>query len=289
MIPFFKIIWHEMSASQRVPRVTEPELMNDADQVKSYIKAYEWGGPTSALQLVHLKNLSAMIKPGDTVVDLACGPGPLLLELAALFPETHFIGIDLSSLMLESLCAEAKLRDLKNIIVLKKDIRTVEKADIGGGADVVISTSALHHLPNLVDLEATFKTIKTILNKNGGIYLFDFGLLKSAATRFLLVKELEKTAPPLTVQDYAMSLDACFPIKEVFTTAKKYLPMPLILSRSSFVDFYYFIKSAPIQKIDLVHQKKIDQIWNEFTFQIKLEHVMIEKMQKRIKLADIQT
>ena len=78
MLPIHKIIWHEAMAAERPERRPEPEeSMDDLAQVRSYVQAYAWSGPTSALQLCHLRSLAGLIRPGDTVVDLACGPGPL--------------------------------------------------------------------------------------------------------------------------------------------------------------------------------------------------------------------
>jgi arsenite methyltransferase len=255
--------------------------MNNLEQVESYVKAYEWGGPTSALQLHHIKELSRLIRKGDTIVDLACGPGPLLLELAELYPSCNFIGVDLSPLMLAHLKAKAKALNLNNIRTLQADIRTLKKSDLGGGADLVISTSAMHHLPEVSDLRTVFERVNSILNIDAGIYIFDFGLLRSDKTRALLVAELKKTAPILTVQDYEVSLKACFPLKTVFTLATELLPRPLWIIRSSFVDFFYFLQSSPrSQRVPEVNEK-IKQIWRSLSFEIKLEHMMIRVMRNR--------
>ena len=120
MLPIHKIIYFEMFSQERPERVSEKETMNDLEQIRSYVKAYEWGGPTSALQLHHLKELSLMINDGDTIVDLACGPGPLLLELAVLYPESQFIGVDMAPLMLSHLQQTAESKNLKNILIFSK-------------------------------------------------------------------------------------------------------------------------------------------------------------------------
>lgn len=281
MLPLHKVIFFETGSVIREDRVPESEVMNNSDQVESYVKAYEWGGPTSALQLHHLKELSVMVRRGDTIVDLACGPGPLLLELAELYPDCRFIGVDLSDLMLASLNEKAKFRNLKNIRTLLADIRTLRREDVDGGADLIISTSALHHLPEVNDLESVFKVVTTILNKDGGIYFFDFGLLKSDKTRKIFVDELKKTAPPLTVKDYEVSLKACFPLSTVFSLASMYLPRPLLIIRSSFVDFFYFLQTPPRTKENLAIKKKIAEIWRSLNFSLKLEHLMLRLMRRQ--------
>lgn len=281
MLPLHKIIFFETLSAIPEDRVPESEAMDNADQVESYVKAYESGGPTSALQLHHLKELSMMVRSGDTIVDLACGPGPLLLELAELCPDCRFIGVDLSALMLASLNEKAKSRNLKNIRTIQGDIRTLKKEDVDGGADLIISTSALHHLPEVNDLERVFKMVTTILNRDGGIYFFDFGLLKSDKTRKFFVDELKKTAPPLTVKDYEDSLKACFPLSIVFNLASAYLPRPLWIIRSSFVDFFYFLQTPPRSKKNLAIETKIVEIWSSLNFLVKSEHLMLRLMRRR--------
>lgn len=281
MLPILKIIFSEMLNSAPASRTPEPEVMNDANQIESYVRAYEWGGPTSALQLHHLKELGILIRSGDTVVDLACGPGPLLLELAELYPDCSFIGVDLSPLMLANLEARAKSRNLKNIRTLLCDIRILNRALLDGGADLVISTSAMHHLPLEDDLEKVFKTIHAIQKKEAGVYIFDFGLLKSPKTRHFFVNELRKTAPPLTVQDYEVSLNACFPLSTVFRIANQCLPRPLWITRSFFVDFFYFIQSPPRTRQNELVSKKIKEIWKSFNFELKLEHIMLRLLRRR--------
>ncbi len=163
MLPIHKIIWHEFRAKDRPVRVPEPsEAMEDLEQIRSYVKAYEWGGPTSALQLHHLRELSTMIRPGDTVLDLACGPGPLLLELAPLYPDCRFIGADLSRPMLEVLSESCAARGIRNVETLCEDIRHMPSL-APSSVDMVITTSALHHLPDLDCLGQVFERVERLL------------------------------------------------------------------------------------------------------------------------------
>ncbi|HEY3130871.1 MAG TPA: hypothetical protein VGL91_15550 [Acidobacteriota bacterium] len=80
MFPVAQVLWHEATAFTRLVRKTEPhELMDNLAQVRSYVQAYAWGGAMCVVQLQHISEVSLMIRPGDTILDLACGPGPLLL------------------------------------------------------------------------------------------------------------------------------------------------------------------------------------------------------------------
>lgn len=281
MLPIHKIIWHEVRAKARPHRVLEhSEAMEDADQIRSYVKAYEWGGPFSALQFHHLRQLSAMIRPGDTVLDLACGPGPLLLELAPIYPDCRFIGADLSRPMLDCLGEKATARGISNIEILPEDIRTLPSLS-DRKIDVAITTLALHHLPDLESLEATFHRISELLHPDGGFYIFDFGLLRSPRTRALLVAESAKTAPPLTTADYDQSLQAAFQIDDVLGLARDCLKPRFIATSSSFVDFFYFLqtekRTVPAPQV----RQHISDLWRNLSATNKLEYFMLQLLRRR--------
>lgn len=281
MLPIHKIIYFEIFCKEKIERINEPEIMNDLEQVQSYVKAYEWGGPTSALQLHHLKELSYLIKSGDRIVDLACGPGPLLLELAVLFPECQFIGVDMAPLMLNHLESSAKTKNLKNIRTMQADIRNLQSSDLGGPVDLVISTSAFHHLPEPKDLDIVFNTISKILKSAGGFYIFDFGFLNSNRTKNILVNDLRKKAPPLTVQDYEVSLNACFPLSTILDSAARVLPRPFLFVQSMFVDFFYFLQSPRRTHPSDELNTQLKNIWNSLSLDIKMEHLTLRFMRVR--------
>lgn len=280
MLPILKIIWYEALASKRPDRVPEPsEAMEDPEQIRSYVKAYEWGGPTSALQLHHLRELSRMIRPGDTVLDLACGPGPLLLELAPLYPECRFIGVDLSGPMLAVLREQAAARQLTNIETLQEDVRELPSLR-NQKVDMVISTSAFHHLPDIECLGAAFERVNSVLDSEGGFYMFDFGLLRSARVQQLLVAEVAKSAPPITVQDYAHSLRAAFPIEEVISVAHRFLQRTFRAHSSSFVDFFYFLQTEPRTQPTAKAKQYVADVLGNCSASTKLEYLMIRALRR---------
>ena len=280
MLPLHKIIWHEWRAKNEPARVPEPsEAMEDMEQIRSYVKAYEWGGPTSALQLHHLRELSKMIRAGDTVLDLACGPGPLLLELAPLYPDCKFIGVDLSRPMLAVLREQADARGLGNVEILFEDIRTLPSLQ-GRQVDLVITTSALHHLPDLDSLQQTFQRMESLLGKNGGFYIFDFGLLRSHYTRELMVNEVAKLAPPITAKDYELSLKAAFPTKEVLRLAREHLNRPYAAQLSSFIEFFYFLQTPPKVSTPAPVEKHLASVWAGLSTAMKMEYLMLRKMRR---------
>lgn len=282
MLPIHKVIWHEWREQSPPVRVPEPsEAMEDPGQIRAYVKAYEWGGATSALQLYHLRQLSRMIRPGDTVVDLACGPGPLLLELAALYPDCHFIGVDLSQPMLDVLMEQARERSLlANVETRCEDIRALPSFG-QSQVDMVITTSALHHLPDLQSLHATFARVHGLLKSDGGFYAFDFGLLRSAKTRALMVNEVARLAPEVTVTDYKHSLDAAFSIDDVIPAARSKLQRSITIRTSSFVDFFYFISTGRRHFGANQVSRYTRQRWAELSLHGRWEFGMLQLMQEQ--------
>ncbi|MBK4736170.1 class I SAM-dependent methyltransferase [Noviherbaspirillum pedocola] len=282
MLRLDKIIWNEYKTKSYPPRINEPsEAMDDPEQIRSYVAAYEWGGPSSALQLHHLRNLSRMIKPGDTILDLACGPGPLLLELAVLYPECHFIGADLSPNMLQHLEEEARARGLSNVSILCEDIRTLPSLS-ETKVDLIITTSALHHVPTEDGLRQVFHRMATLLREGGGFYIFDFGLLKSPKTREILVNEVARLAQPITVQDYDVSLQAAYPIPTVVSLAEQELPKPFTTEVCSIADIFYFIRTGVRSEPSARALAYIDKRWKDLSLTLKGEHIMLRTLRKTI-------
>ena len=254
--------------------------MEDLDQVRSYVQAYAWGGPTSALQLHHLRELSLMIRPGETVLDLACGPGPVLLELASIYPDVNFIGADLSSTMLAHLDGESSRRELRNVSTLLEDVRELPSLS-DKQVDLVISTSALHHLPDEASMRRVFQRTRSLLSPGGGFYFFDFGLLKSVEARRIFVAEVAKLAPPITVRDYDLSLQAAFPIGIAIDLAREELPRPFVAMASAFVDFCFFLQSPARTTVPVQIRRHLDAIWAGLSPEMKMEHRMLRWLRRR--------
>lgn len=258
--------------------------MDNLAQVTSYVQAYAWGGAMSVVQLHHLSELSSMIRPGDTVLDLACGPGPLLLELAAIYPECTFIGADLSPLMLRHLEQEARIRELKNVSVLHEDIRSLPSLQ-ERTVDLVITTGALHHLPDEVSLGQVFQRIRSLLTPRGRFYIFDLALLKSPKTRRAIVEEARKLAPPITAEDYDMSLQAAFPLDVTCRLAKEELPRPFLTSSCAFADLFVSFKTPSSTQRSSRAQEAIDQRWRTLPLSLKFEHLMLRWLRRHTHIA----
>ena len=154
-------------------------------------------------KILHRRILSELKKynPKGKLVDLGCGSGNLIVQIAHDFPMLDLIGIDISSEILEL----AKKRALKSNLnkKIKFKIGSVENLPFSDNSiDFLISSLSLHHWQEPIKaLGEAFR----VLNQKGILLIFDFrrdarkffyGLLKFA-TRVVVPKALKEINEPI--------------------------------------------------------------------------------------------
>ena len=122
--------------------------------------------------------------------------------------------------------------------------------------------------------------MRSLLKPEGGLYIFDFGLVKSQQTRDLLVADVAKKAPAITAVDYAHSLRAAFPIAQVIELARSELRFPLQVQVSSLVDFFYFIRTADRTTAPLHVNRYVEDVSKRCGLASRIERLMLETMQR---------
>jgi ubiquinone/menaquinone biosynthesis C-methylase UbiE len=219
-IDVFKVLVRENVTSERVPRTTEPDLvMDDPEKVAAYTRAGREDGVMAPVYLHHCTHICQVLKPGDVAVDLACGPATQLAQVARLNPDVRFIGVDLSEPMLERARDHIKQLGLTNVEFRVGDISTLTAIE-DQSADAVFTTMALHHLPTLDHLCATFAQVDRVLRPGGGIFLVDFARLKSAKSIDYFAYQYADRQPELFTLDYLYSLHAAFSVADFAQAAK---------------------------------------------------------------------
>jgi SAM-dependent methyltransferase len=186
--------------------------------------------------------------------------------------------------MLQHLEQEARTRELKNVSVLRDDIRTLLSLQ-DRTVDLVITTIALHHLPDEVSLRRVLQRIRSLLKPGGRFYIFDFALLKSPKTIRIIVEDAGKLAPPITTRDYDMSLQAAFPLDITCQLAREELPRPFVTSSSGFVDFFVSFKTPSSIQRSSRAQETIDQIWRKLPLSLKFEYFMLRVLRRHTNSA----
>lgn len=209
-LPVLKQVLRELTSRKDAFRVPEPDLvMDDPRQVAAFHEAGREDGVMASVYLFHAAQVSEVIRPGETVLDLGCGPANQLGLIARLNPDVRFVGLDLSHEMLAMAERNLAARGIANVRFEHGDITDLS-AFADGSLDAVISTVVLHHLPDEAALFRCLAEVNRVLKPGGGLYLVDLGHLKTEAAIHYFSHQYADREPPLFTKDYHHSLRAAF-------------------------------------------------------------------------------
>lgn len=238
-----RVLLRELISQQQVTRIPEPDLiMSNTDQVATCTQAGIESCAAQAVYLFNCAHISEVIRPGDAVLDPACGSANQLCMVARLNPHILFIGIDLSAAMLDQAKEQIKKQNLNNVTLLQGDISNFAMfAD--HSVNAVIATIPLHHLPTAEHLYQTFKEISRVMTKNGGLYLADFSRLKSKKSMQYFAHQHADLQGKFLTLDHLNSLKAAFSLED-FRIATAHLAVQPRLYSTFGVPFMVAIKSV---------------------------------------------
>lgn len=216
-LPQLDVLKHlvmELMTARHDERIPEPDLvMADPAQADAFMVAGREDGIIAPTYLFHTLQLSRLLKPGDTVLDLACGPANQLAQVARVNPEVQFIGVDASQSMLNLALDTVQRFGLNNVRFESRYIQNLESfAD--QSVDMVMSTMSLHHLPDYATLQASFREAARVLKPDGAVYLADFSRLKRESSRRFFAEQHAEHQSDIFTTDYLNSLRAAFTAQE---------------------------------------------------------------------------
>lgn len=244
-----KVLLKELATSQQIARTNEPTLvMDDPQQVREYTLAGLEGGVMAPVYLFHCAQVCQVIRPGDRILDLACGPANQLAQIARLNPDCHFVGLDLSPEMLDRARELTAAQRLANISFVDGSITDLSQFK-NDSFDVVMSTMALHHLPDENCLNQTFTEAARVLKQDGGLYLADFGRLKRKDSIDYFAYQYEDRQPPLFTLDYLNSLHAAFSLKDFQTACSRSFGNRANVLSTWCVPFMVVVKTPPRREL----------------------------------------
>ena len=118
--------------------------------------------------------LATVIPYRSNVVDVGCGPAFEDIELLKLRPDIQKVyALDLDRKMLENAKSKAKDAKLEDKFAFTiANMTMLEDAKLPNGS-FVFSNTAAHSLPTLLQLNYTFKGIRSIIGETGGLYFRD--------------------------------------------------------------------------------------------------------------------
>jgi len=205
----------ERLSARALARVPEPAVViNDEAQSAAFGDAGREDGVLAFNYLYHALQITSVIAPGDTVLDLACGPGNQLAAVARLNPHARLIGLDASPAMLQQAQATLQRCNIGNAELVPGDMAGLA-AFRDASVDCVFCTMSLHHLPDVGTLGRAMREARRVLRADGGAYVCDFGRLKRPATQRYFARDWRQEQSAAFTQDYLQSLRAAFSVDEL--------------------------------------------------------------------------
>jgi ubiquinone/menaquinone biosynthesis C-methylase UbiE len=135
---------------------------------------------------------AAQVRPGDDVLDLACGTGTLAILLKQRQPQAHVIGLDVDPAVLQRARRKAAPAAVE-VTFTEGSAIALPYAD--GAFDRVVSSLAFHHLRRADKLRALTEVWR-VLRAGGLLCLLDFGAPHTAYTHAvsLVLRQFEEVA-----------------------------------------------------------------------------------------------
>jgi len=153
------------------------------------------------LPSVEQGRLVPQLESGIRVCDLGCAKGVALMLMAAAFPRSEFVGIDISKEALDEARKEADRQGLQNIIFVQMDAAVLkDDGSLKNSFDYVTAFDAIH---DQTRPGAALKGVHAIL-KPGGL----FSMVDIAASSDLADNKDHPLGPFL----YTVSLMHCMPV-----------------------------------------------------------------------------
>jgi ubiquinone/menaquinone biosynthesis C-methylase UbiE len=197
-------------------RIPSPEGIDDPEVAA----AFTWvtGMPQMRWMRRFVVSQTLMLKDQGEAVDLGCGAGQLVMEMAQNAPGLQVTGIDLSEEMLANGRVSAQRLGLGG----KVDFRLGNAEEIpfpDQSLDLVVSTASLHHWSEPIRV---LNEINRVLKPGGAYYIFDlrrdmalpFYLLIWFATQFVVPAALHRINEPME------SRNASYTVRELVDLAQ---------------------------------------------------------------------
>ena len=190
-----------------MPRVLEPELMDDPDQALVYARA-DFSQDNQGF-VDRFREYFPEFAEGH-ILDLGCGPGDIPVQFARAVPGCRITGVDASAPMVrlaEEAVQQAGLSD-------RITFRCERFQDLAGAnlADAAISNSLLHHVPNPLQF---WHKLRLAVKPGSPVLVMDLLRPESPEEAQAIVDRYASGAPDILRRDFYNSLLAAFTEDEI--------------------------------------------------------------------------
>jgi ubiquinone/menaquinone biosynthesis C-methylase UbiE len=135
-----------------LPRIPEPEVMDDSNEVQAYSSAAA-DAYLSNIDDTFVEHALRLIgSAAGCALDIGCGPGQILMKLSPRLPEWKFIGVDRSLTMIHRATSLPH-----SVFFLAGDACSLPFR--GSSFDLVLCNSVLHHIGDPACLLAEIRRI----------------------------------------------------------------------------------------------------------------------------------
>jgi ubiquinone/menaquinone biosynthesis C-methylase UbiE len=141
--------------------------MSETSRICSWKIAYVLDNPIRRLIHNPQEILGGYIKPGQTVLDLGCGPGTFSIAMAKMVGESgRVIAVDIQEEMLQILRKKAAQQGLESRIITHKS--GPDRIGLSKKVDFALAFYMVHEVPNA---KAFLKEIASILKPKGKLLI----------------------------------------------------------------------------------------------------------------------
>jgi ubiquinone/menaquinone biosynthesis C-methylase UbiE len=204
----------ELFTAEQFDRSPESALVTSSEEaVSAFARAAAPNGILSGVYAFFVRQACNMIRRGDRVLDLGCGPASLLAAVADWNRDSTFVGVDRSAGMIATGNDVLRARAARNVELRLDDMTELSSVE-SGSIDVVLSSMALHHLPDTDHLRSCFDAVERVMAPEAKMFVLDFGRLKSLRSVEYFVRRAIPRDEPILEHDYRASLRAAFSREE---------------------------------------------------------------------------
>jgi ubiquinone/menaquinone biosynthesis C-methylase UbiE len=190
-----------------MPRVLEPELMDDPEQACAYAHA------DFEEENQGFVNRFLEYYPDWTdghLLDLGCGPADISIRFARALPRCRITAVDGSPAMIRLADAAVKAEGVADRIRLRTE--RFQTLTLSEPADAAVSNSLLHHVPNPLQF---WYGLKQLVKSASYVLVMDLLRPETPEAAQAIVEQYAGNEPPILRRDFYNSLCAAFTEDEV--------------------------------------------------------------------------